>query len=182
MLKRIISNMFILLLNPEKGWQKMRKDRYKHEEFMNNFLFPTFGLASLMAFIGGLWIDGGGLPYALKLAIFVMTALFGGFYLSSLLVAEMLPKYGAIKDKNMAQQFVGYSSIILYLLFLVTPFLGDLKWIWILSFASFYLIYPGTKQFLDIYGVKGYRFTAITLFVTVLTPILINYLLKLMVI
>lgn len=182
MLKKIIINISLLLISPEKGWLKMRKDSYKHEEFMSNFLFPLFGLASLTAFIGGLWIDGGGLQYALKLAIFVMSGLFGGFYLSSLLIAEMMPKYGAIKDKNMAQQFVGYSSIIVYLLFLVMPFLGGLKWIWLLSLASFYVIYPGSRHFLDIYGIKGYRFSTIALLSIVLLPILINYLLKLMVI
>ena len=182
MLKKIINIMFLLLFNPAKGWDKVGKDKYKHDEFLNNYLFPLFGVVSLTTFIGGLWIDSGGLQYALKLTIFVITALFAGFYISAILVNEMLPKYGAIKDMNIAQQFVGYSSVVVYLLFIVMPFLGGIKWLWLLSLVSFYLIYLGSRQFLDIYGVKGYRFATITLLAITIVPIMINYLLKLVVI
>lgn len=182
MLKKIINTMYLLLTNPDKGWEKVSKDRYKHEEFMSNFLFPILGVVSLTTLIGALWIDGVGLQNALRLTIFVVTSLFAGFYLTSFMVTEMLPKYGAIKDKNNAQQFVGYSSIIVYLLFLIMPFINGFQWLWVISLASYIVIYRGSRYFLDIYGVKGYRFSAISLVGIVIFPMLINYLFNLLVV
>lgn len=183
MLIKIIKRLLALLFSTDKSWQKISKEKENHEEFINNFLFPIFGFISITTFIGGMWIaNNGGIHYALKITIAVVTALFGGFYVASILINELFPKYGMVKDKLIAQQFVGYSSIVIYLIYLFLPFLQGLNIIWALALYSLLLIYSGVNHFLEIDKDKRVLFSIIAFIVIFLSPILLNYLLQLTII
>lgn len=172
-----------MLFSPNKGWQNANKERDAHDEFINNFLFPIFGFISITTFIGSMWLtEEGGIHYALKMTIAVVASLFGGFYIASLLVNELFPKYGMIKDIKIAQRFVGYSSIAIYLLYFVMPMLSGLGILWIFALYTLLLTHSGTNYFLDIEKNKRVAFSVISFLVILLSPMSLNYLLSLIVI
>lgn len=183
MFKKLISTLFLLLFAPVKGWEKVGKIRDNHDDYINNFLFPIFGLVSITTFVGAMWIYGeGDVEYALKITISVVAALFGGFYVASFLLNELFPKYGVIKDKLIAQQFVGYSSVVIYTLYLVMPLLRGFNVLWFISLASVGLIYTGANNFLNIEKSKSLTFTIVAFLILSISIMLLNYLLQLAVI
>ena len=114
MFKDIIQTIFFLIVSPRKGWKQIIDKEVSHQDFINNFLFPIFGFVAITTFVGGMWLaENSGIHWALKLSIAVVTALFGGFYLVSYLLNELFPKFGLDKKLNKAQQFAGYSSVVL---------------------------------------------------------------------
>ncbi len=183
MFKKIIHKLFFLIFYPAKGWHYIDKQRNNHDDFINNFLFPIFGVISITTFIGAMWLsETGGLHYALKMIIVVITALFGGFYLASFLINELFPKYGIIKDIQIAQQFTGYSSVIVYLMYFLMPLINGYTGLWAIPLLSFFLIYSGSKLYLNIDKDKQIVFSVISLFVLLISPAVLNYLLSLVVI
>lgn len=109
-------------------------------------------------------------------------ALLGGVFLTSFLINEMFPKYGMIKDMKIAQQFAGYSSVVLYLVYFMMPLISGYRGLWALPLLSFFLIYSGSDIFLSIDKGKRMIFSIITLLLIIITPLFLNYLLALVVI
>ncbi len=182
MLKGIIHKLFLLIFYPTKGWERVNKEKELHSEFINNFLYPIFGFISITTFIGSMWVSGNAsLHLSIKTIMIVVIALFGGFYLASFLINELFPKYGEVKDQNLAQQFVGYSSVIVYLLYFLMPLISGFRGLWAVPLLSFFLIHSGSKLFLSIEHDKQLKFSIIALLIVLLSPLAINYLLSLLV-
>lgn len=182
MLKRIAQTIFLLIVSPQKGWGRVVHNRIPHQDFINNFLFPIFGFISLTTFAGAMWMGTfGGLQAALKAVIVVVASLFGGFYTASYAVGEIYLKHEQLKDPQLVQQFVGYSSAVVYLLYLVMPLLPGLELLWLFIFYSFYLVYSGVAIFLNIPEKNRALFTLGAFAAVVFSPVLINFLLSLLV-
>ena len=140
----------------QNGWRRIIDKKIEQQEFINNFLFPIFGFIAITTFIGGMWLtENGGIHWALKQAIVVVSALFGGFYLALYALNELFPRFGLAKNLNTAQQFLGYSSVVLYLLFLIMPLLSsELTFLWIFVIYTLYIVYVGTEEYLSVVKTK----------------------------
>lgn len=175
----IIQTVFYLIVLPRKGWKRIAGRTAAHPDFIGNFLFPVFGLVALATFAGGMWAgEGGGIRWALKQAVVAVSALFGGFYAASLALNGLFPRFGLEKDPDAAQQFAGYSSVVLYLLFLVAPFLPEGTPLWILVLYTLCPAYAGTGEFLRVAGNKKRPFAVIASSLIVSVPLLIKILLE----
>ncbi len=182
MFKDIIQTIFFLIVSPRKGWKQIIDKEVSHQDFINNFLFPIFGFVAITTFVGGMWLaENSGIHWALKLSIAVVTALFGGFYLVSYLLNELFPKFGLDKKLNKAQQFAGYSSVVLYVLFFVMPLLSEFTLLWLVVIYTIYIVYAGADEFLRIAENKRVSFTVIASLLVVLLPLIIKILLELLV-
>ena len=131
-----------MITSPEVTWRKL-SDKKDHESFQNHYLYPIFGIVALTSFVGGLWfVTGGDLQVALKNTIINLVTIYGGYYIGSYALNEMLPKLGISKNETQVQQFVGYSSALIYALFIILPFLSDFFVLWLFAFyTSLYCIY-----------------------------------------
>lgn len=179
MLKRIIQTIYFLIAAPQKGWRRVLTRRSTQQEFMNDFLFPIFGLIALTTFIGAMWAaSDGNIQYALKKMMVVSAALFGAFYAASYAVDKLYLKYEQMKDSQLVQQFVGYSSSVIYLLFLVMPLLPGFEILWLFILYTFYLVYSGVTLFLNIPEKEKTVFTLSSFVVITFTPVLLNFLLS----
>ncbi len=180
MFVNIIQTIFFLIVSPKNGWRRIIDKKIEQQEFINNFLFPIFGFIAITTFIGGMWLtENGGIHWALKQAIVVVSALFGGFYLALYALNELFPRFGLAKNLNTAQQFVGYSSVVLYLLFLIMPLLSsELTFLWIFVIYTLYIVYVGTEEYLSVVKNKRLSFTVIVLLLIVLVPLIIKFLLE----
>ena len=175
MFKDIIQTIFFLIVSPRKGWKQIIDKEVSHQDFINNFLFPIFGFVAITTFVGGMWLaENSGIHWALKLSIAVVTALFGG-------LNELFPKFGLDKKLNKAQQFAGYSSVVLYVLFFVMPLLSEFTLLWLVVIYTIYIVYAGADEFLRIAENKRVSFTVIASLLVVLLPLIIKILLELLV-
>lgn len=175
--------MFRLLSSPSKEWGSIENQRKTESDFLNRFLFPIFGFISLNAFIAGMWfyVDGN-LLFALKLALIQIVAVFVGYYLSSSVLSEIAPRFELKENILQVQQFVGYSSVVMYVLFLVTPFFSKTLLLWILSLYTIYIVYEGSKPFLHISESKRKPWTVIASLMIILIPLISKKLLELLII
>lgn len=182
MVKNILQTIYYFIASPRKGWRRISDKKVEQQYFINNFLFPVFGFTAITAFIGGMWIaENGGIHWALKQAIVVVSALFGGFYLVSYALNELFPKFGSGKNLNAAQPFVGYSSVVVYVLFFTMPLLPELHFLWFAAIYTLYIVYAGAGEFLHVVENKKLSFTVIASLLIVLVPISIKALLELLI-
>ena len=182
MVSNIIQTIFFLIASPRKGWIRIIDKKTEQQDFINNFLFPIFGFVAITTFIGGMWLaENVDIRWALKQTIVAVSALFGGFYLVSYVLSELFPKFGLDKNMNAAQQFVGYSSVVLYVLFLIMPLLFGLSPLWFLLIYTLYIVYTGTAEFLSVIENKRLSFTVIASLLIVSVPVTIKILLELLI-
>ncbi len=182
MVVNIIQTIFFLITSPRKGWIRIIDKKTEQQDFINNFLFPVFGFISVTTFAGAMWLaENADIRWALKQTIVAVSALFGGFYLVSYVLSELFPKFGLDKNMNAAQQFVGYSSVVLYVLFLIMPLLFGLSPLWFLLIYTLYIVYTGTAEFLSVIENKRLSFTVIASLLIVLVPVTIKILLELLI-
>ncbi len=179
MFVNIIQTIFFLIASPRKGWRRIIDKKIGHQDFINNFLFPIFGFVAITTFVGGFWlIEDGDIRWALKQTIVVVTALFGGFYGASHLLNEFFPKFTLDKNLNKAQQFTGYSSVVLYVLFFVMSLLPEYTLLWLVVIYTLYIVFIGANEFLHIAENKRMSFTVISSLLIALLPLIIKILLE----
>lgn len=182
MFATIIQTIYCLIASPRKGWRIISDRDAGQQDFINNFLFPVFGFIAIPSFIGGMWLaDNGGIHWALKQVVIVVSALFGGFYLVSYALNELFPKFGLGKKLHAAQLFVGYSSVVLYLLFFLIPLLPGAVFLWFAVIYTLYIVYAGAGDFLHMTANKKLSFTVIASLLIVVVPLAIKILLEFMI-
>lgn len=176
--KNIFQIVFYLIANPQKGWERVSEEKDKQQEFTNNFLFPIFGLIALSTFVGAMWLQQGGeIRSALSQSIVATSSIFGGFYLASYLHNKLLWYFTIERTNEELQQFVGYSSVMLYLFYVINPLLHNFSFLWLILLYSQYIIYIGAKRFLCIADKYRIRIAAISNLIILLAPLAIHVLL-----
>lgn len=179
MLKHIIQSIYFLIVNPQKGWKRVAAKRFTHQIFINDYLFPIFGFIALTTFVGAMWVEeSGNLQHALKQVMIVVSALFGGFYLASYLTELLYLKYEQMKDSELIQQFVGYGSTVVYLLFFVMPLLSGFEILWLFILYTLFVVYSGVNEFLKISEKTRTIFTMGSFVVITFVPVLLYYILS----
>lgn len=160
-----------------RAWKEIDQEDRTLEGFTSRFLYPIFGIIALASFVGGLWFTrDGDLQGALKDTIVSVVAVFGGFYIASYALNEAAPRFGQKKDLHRFQQFVGYSSVVLYALYTITSFLPDFFILWLLVLYTLYLVYTGAAIYLKVLPEKRVNFSILASVLVVLTPTLIRVL------
>lgn len=156
--------------------------RTEQQEFLNNYLYPLFGFISITTFIGAMWLNpAGNLTDALKSVMIVVASVFGGYYAASYLIGKMYLKIEQVQNDELIQQFVGYSSLIVYLLFFIMPLLPGLELLWLFAVYTFYPIYSGVTVFLNIPEKERTVFTLGSFAAITFLPLLLNFMLLMVV-
>ena len=131
-----------IVLNPQEEWRNIHAQRKSISEVLSEFSLPLIALVTLATFLNYIFNHQGvNFELALKQAAVVFTALFGGLYLSFLLVKMILPRYQFSGDANYAFRLVGYASGLWYVITLLTTIIPELVILHLASFYSFYIIW-----------------------------------------
>lgn len=166
-----------LLVASPRAWKDLEKEEQTQHTFLSHFLHPLFGIIAFASFVGGLWfVKGGNVESALKNSIISVVGIYGGYFIASYLLNELAPRFGLSKNPVRFQLFTGYASVVLYALFIITPFLPDLFILWILALYTIYLVNSGTLYFLKVPKVKMIDFTVVASAIIILSPVLIRLL------
>jgi hypothetical protein len=172
-----------LIVASPGAWKDLGKEKRTQHEFLYRFLHPIFGIIAFTSFVGGLWfVRGGSVENALKSSIISVVGVYGGYFIASYLLNEISPRFGLNKDLGRFQQFTGYASVVLYVLFMVTPFLSGLFIFWLLVLYTIYIVNVGAHYFMKVPRAKATDFTAVASVIIILSPVLIralfSYLIK----
>lgn len=175
MFKDIILTIVHLIISPNIAWKDVSAEAEDQTEFLNRFLHPVFGIIALTSFIGGLWFTrDGNLQSALKEAIVSVVSVYGGYYIASYAINEIAPRFDLEKHLFSFQRFVGYSSVLLYVLYMILPFLSDFYILWFAALYTAYIVYAGAAIFFGISETKRMSFTVAATSLMLLVPGLIT--------
>ncbi|MDR0421961.1 MAG: YIP1 family protein [Proteiniphilum sp.] len=164
-----------LIVDPPRAWRYLRKERKTHHEFLYRFLHPVFGLIAASSFVGGLWfVRGKGLENALKSSIISVAGVYGGYAIAAYLLNEIAPRFGLEKNLPRFQRFTGYASVVLYVLYIITPVLSELFVLWFLVLYTIYLVNTGISRYLKVPEEKVTDFTAIASIIIILAPVVVR--------
>lgn len=177
MIGNIISIVIGVIIAPKKTWIKIRKKKVEQTAFMSDFLFPFFGIAAISAFIHGLFLrEDGSLQLALKETVINVTALFGGFYISSYAIKYLLQRFDKIKSLYTVEQFVGYNAVLLYILFVIVTLMPHYYWLWLILLYMYFPIRISADVFLEIDEKDVTKTSLASFFIISLPPLLLSFL------
>lgn len=169
--------MVQLLAAPHTAWRELKSEQKSPQEFLSKYLHPIFGIIALASFIGGLWfVRDGNLQSALKDAIVSVVAVYGGYFIASYVLNDIAPRFGVEKDIARLRQFVGYASVVMYLLYVVTAFMSGFFILWLLAIYTIHIVNTGAVFFLHVPEDKRINFSLAASALIVLTPIAIQVL------
>ena len=168
-----------LLVLPYREWKNIGSKEQTEVGYLNRFLYPVFGMIALTTLVGGLWLTpDGNLQSALTGTVIQVVAVFGGYYFVAYLLNEMAPRFSLEKSTFRFQQFTGYSSVVLYLLFFVMPLLSGFNYLWLAAIYTVYIAYAGADVFLRVPENKRISFTVIASLLIVSVPLIMKTLLE----
>ncbi|NLJ00014.1 MAG: DUF1282 family protein [Bacteroidales bacterium] len=166
-----------LLVAPHVGWREIKKERKTTHDFLYRYLHPVFGVIALASFVGGLWIvRDGNLEFALKRSIVSVVAVYGGYFLASYILNETAVHFGIEKNVSRLRKFVGFASVVVYLLYLLTPFLNNFLIIWLLALYTVHVANTGATLYLQVPEEKKISFSLLASALIVFIPLAIQLL------
>lgn len=179
MLKNIFITIVRLITAPQEAWSDLSNDTDKQKKFQDNYLYPIIGIVALTSFIGGLWFTReGNLQVALKNTIVSITTIFLGYYIAAFILNELATRFQLPQNPTKFQRFVGYSSALLYALYIILPFLPDFFVLWFFAFYTAYIVYIGAVTYLDVSSEKQTNFAITATVLILLLPGIIHAILK----
>lgn len=183
MWREIFVTIARLLTASPAEWKELRKAEQDPHSFLSRFLHPIFGIIVIVAYVGGMWIaSDGNIENALKKSIIAVVGVYGGYLISSYFLNEMAPRFGVKRDLFLFRKFVGYASIVIYLLIILTSLLPRLFILWVFVFYTIYLVNAGAIYFLNVTKDKQVEFTVVAsaaiIFVPFLICVIFSYLIR----
>ncbi len=166
-----------LLVAPHVAWREVNREERTSHEFLYRYLHPVFGIIALASFTGGIWFSReGNLESALKKTIVSVVAAYGGYFIASYVLNETARRFGMEKNGSRFRQFTGYASVVVYLLYIITPFLPGFFILWVLVLYTVHVVNTGALFFLQVPEEKRVNFSLLASALIVLVPVSIHLL------
>lgn len=172
MWRDIFGVMAQLLVAPHTAWRELNREQKTSHQFLAKYLHPVLGVIALASFVGGLWFTrDGNLQGALKQSIISVVAVYGGYFIASYVLNEVAHRYDLEKNISRIRQFVGYGSVVLYVLYIITSFIVDFFILWLLVIYTVHVVNTGSIFFLQVKEEKRINFSLLASALIVLVPV-----------
>ena len=174
-----------MLVSPSEFWKRLaRSNNKKDTDVATRFVYPLLGIVAVSAFVG-VWWNGTGnvfnLQRALQLTCVNFVAGYAGFFLASFLVDELGAAFWNIpKNIVRSRQFVGYSSIVLFIIAVILNLFPHFFFMYLFLFYVVFIVWEGADTFMKVENENKQKFTILTSGVLIASPLLIRKLLLLM--
>ena len=112
----------------------------------------------------------------MKQAIIVVVAVYGGYFIASYVLNEVAEKFSLKKNMPMFKKYVGFSSVVIYLLYLITPFFSNFIILWLLALYTVHILYIGAQYYLKVDKQNHLNFTLLSSAFILFTPAAISLL------
>lgn len=135
-----------LVVSPVGEWQKIHRESTTFNDILGTFALPLIGLIAAGTFLSHLINQQAFIfEFALKKAIVIFSALFGGAFLSWFLVFRMMRVFRLVPSRELSAKLTIYSSAPLYLVSLVSVLIPEFFFIHIFVLYSLYLCWIGVR-------------------------------------
>jgi len=179
MYKKIYEKIKLILVAPKKFWEEESTSDKKYD-VPSQFVYPLLGLVALSAFIGYWWNYGAfDLPKALQITCVSFASGFAGFFVASFLVDEL--SHSILKmEKNTVRtrNFVGYSSIVFYLIYIFLYIFPSFFFVFLFLFYTVYIVWEGSDVYMHVREKDRQKFTIGASVIIVASPLLIEKILS----
>jgi hypothetical protein len=164
-----------LLISPVSEWQKIHRESITFNDILGNFALPLIGLVALGTFLSQMITQQAFIfELALKKAIMIFTALFGGMFLAWYLVSKLMKYFRLVSSRELAAKLTIYSSAPLHVVSLITVLIPEFFFFHVFVFYSLYLCWLGVRSLAGPSEDKQFVF-ALFVFLTLVTiPYLIR--------
>lgn len=168
-----------LISSPAKAWEEISSE--DRQKVMLDFVYPLIALAGLSVLIGVLvevgWSKPENYQEAMTQCCAVAVSLFGGFFLSAYLINQTGMKLAGLRDNlPLAQQFTGYSLVVVFLLQIIYGILPDFLILVVLfSFYTIYIVWEGAEVLMHVDERNRLRYTIISSVILLVCPWLIQF-------
>ena len=174
-----------ILLSPQKEFQAIEKEDTPHEKILKSYVLPLLLIPAVFAFIGyglvGYSTYGhhfSNVGWGFRMAIVQILVLLGGIYLTSLIINVLADNFGAIKNFNRIFSLVAYSYTPI-LLAGILHIHHSLWWlVFLVGLYGLYILFVGLKPMLKPVEDKADTFTIISMFIPVVSYIILFLILK----
>ena len=180
MLKELFERLYRIIIQPAKTWNILADEKEEeiidNNTFLKTYLYPVIGIVALLTFVGVFFhkkeFD---VQLALRLTIKVSIALFAGFYLASFLLSKAMERlFQTEKSYKLCQRFVGYSSALIYAMYLILAIFPDYSFLQLFLLYTIYIIWEGASVYMQIPENERNRFTAIATATILLSPFIVE--------
>lgn len=172
----LLSKIFLLIVSPTVGWEKISKLNIPPKILQSNILFPSLAVLALTSLLE-IFFNGTSLSMAIENAIIIFAAYFFTFYISSSIMNFYSP--GESQDaKDRLDNLLTFALEYLILLNIVSNLMPS--GFTILEFLKLYvafILYRGLSYIN--YKDTPWVFISIATLSLLATPLIISYILKL---
>ena len=180
MFKYLFERLYKIIFQPAKSWEILADEKEEeiidNDSFFKTYLYPIIGIVALLTFAGVFFHKKEfEVQLALRLTITVLIALFAGFYLASFLLSKAMERLFLRKDNDkLCQRFVGYSSALIYVMYMVLAIFPDFGFLQLLLLYTIYIIWEGAPIYMQIPEDERNKFTAVATAIVLLSPYIIE--------
>jgi cation transport ATPase len=166
-----------LISQPAKAWITLSDKReIDNEGFYKSYLYPLFGMVALLSFVGVFLTEKNfDVQIALRNCIRFLITSFAGFYLASYFLSKVMSKvFNRPGEMRLCQRFVGYSSSLTYVLFMVLSLFPELFFLRIFLLYTIYIVWEGAIPYMAVEENNQMKFTVQAGVIVLLTPFVIE--------
>ena len=184
MYNTIIPRIIDLIRYPRATWVRINEENKRNRDVQNRFYYPLVAMVTLGTIVGAFWGSGDfALDLMLKKTIIVLTSTFAGYFMSVIVLNEIISSSLFNMEKQYAAcvRLVAYSSSILLCINTIVAIVPDWFILRIGYFYTAYVIWEGAGIiFKGLEENKKGIFTVICFILLYLSPFLIEKLMYLM--
>ena len=179
--KKLFARISVILTNPEKAWTEIKTEVEEDDaSVQSSFVYPMIALCGTAMFVGMLFGNGVAainLQLVLTKCCGLFVSLFGGFFLSSYLLAKYGHRFSGTpqSDATKCQQLVGYSMCVIFVLsFFSGLFPSFFILRWILQFYLVYIVWEGTKVLMEVAESHRLSYTIVASAIILIAPVVLS--------
>ena len=182
MFSNIFKRLIGIILKTGETWDDLSNQEEKQESFLSQFIYPMIGIIGLAAFLGIMFTRKEfDFEIALKLTLRTVIAVAGGFFLGAYLLNEVWKRvFNQPKDMALCRLFVGYSSSLMFVLYIITALLPEFFFLYIFVLYTIYIIWEGAMVYMHVVEEERLKFTVIASFLVILSPFVIEHALRML--
>jgi hypothetical protein len=184
MFKDLFDTTISLIFKPSEAWKKLSEKRTDdNEKILSGFVYPFIGLITIAAFLGILFTRKEfDVQIALKAAILALLTVFGGFFLASCLLNEVWRSshFKREKDIKLCQNFVGYSSCLIFSLNILLSLLPEFFFLRFFVLYTIYIVWEGAVPYMGVNASEQLKFVSFATAIILVTPLILEFMLRLL--
>jgi hypothetical protein len=178
MIKAIFVKILELIKSPRQAWEKIERENKSGWEVQTGFFYPLLAMAAVAVIVGyALNTQDFVFELMFKETIVLLTSRFAGFYLSVILLNEVIASriFNMERDYSACVRLLAYSSCIMLCMDAIIALLPAFFILFVVNLYTAYLIWEGAGIiFKDLAENRKGLFTAICLILLYALPNLID--------